>query len=52
MRPQDGNARRPVPGFCGRAGDNPQARVSSVAVLIEFESRDYLNAFEELLALR
>jgi hypothetical protein len=47
-----GNARRPAPGLCGRVGGKAQAGASNVAVLIEFESRDYLNAFEELLALR
>ncbi len=52
MNRTSGSASRPAPGRCGRARGRLQVQASSVAVWIEFWSRDRLNALEESLPLR
>ena len=47
-----GSARRHAPGLDGRAAGRPQRSVSIVAVWMELQSKDNLNALEELFPLR
>jgi hypothetical protein len=47
-----GSASCLAPRLYGRADDRLQDQASSGAVWIEFQSTDYLNAFQKLFALR